>query len=209
MREIQGKRSILHLLVANVNRYPFSCLILSGGQSRRMGQDKAMLKIGHQSLLSRQVQLLESLEMPVWVSGDYPAFNHIKDDSNAKGPLAGIGSAMRALKSQTDALFVISVDMPLLTKRGISDFLALITDQDRCWFSDISRFPIWLPINLQTLHYTRACEHSGNFALKPWLLGLNAQAVSCSNLQELTNTNTPEQWQQVIAYLDGEKRHES
>jgi molybdopterin-guanine dinucleotide biosynthesis protein A len=174
-----------------------------------MGQDKATLKIAHQPLLSRQVQLLKSLKMPVWVSGDYPQFNYIKDDSDAKGPLAGIGSAMRALQSQTDTLLIIAVDMPLLTKKGLSDFLALITEPERCWFSDKSRFPIWLPINSQTLQYTRACEQSGNFALKPWLLGLNAQALTCPNLQELTNTNTPEQWQQAIAYLDGETRHES
>ncbi|MFM2476577.1 molybdenum cofactor guanylyltransferase [Celerinatantimonas sp. MCCC 1A17872] len=192
-----------------MSRYPFISLILSGGQSQRMGQDKATLQIGEQSLINRQVQLLESLNMPVWVSGYYPQYHYVEDDSDAKGPLAGIGSAMRTLESQAKALLVIAVDMPLLTISALSEFLALVTEQEQCWFTDQSRFPIWLPINSQTLQHTKACEQSGNFALKPWLSQLQARSVTCSHIQQLTNTNTPEQWQQAIAYLDGEERHES
>ena len=53
-------------------------VVLAGGQSLRMGQDKAQLIIEQHSLLSRAVALLHNVGLKdCFVSGDYKGFNCI------------------------------------------------------------------------------------------------------------------------------------
>ncbi|MFM2483982.1 molybdenum cofactor guanylyltransferase [Celerinatantimonas yamalensis] len=188
---------------------PFISIILSGGQSRRMGQDKALLALGETTLIDCQYQRLQQLGAPVWISGDYPNYPCIGDQSPASGPLAGIGSAMREFRLQAQALLVIAVDMPLLTAKVLQQFLALTHQHQQCIYLQQAIFPIWLPLSDGTLRTTYECEQSGHFALKPWLNKLNAKVIQWAEPMALTNTNTPEQWQQAIERLHRETSYES
>ena len=89
--------------------------ILAGGQSRRMGQDKAALKWGETSLLEHMVQLLSTVTTSVRIvgRGDLP------DRIPGKGPIGGILTGLEST-DKTVNLFV-AVDLPLLT----DDFLRL------------------------------------------------------------------------------------
>jgi molybdopterin-guanine dinucleotide biosynthesis protein A len=77
-------------------------LVLAGGQSRRMGSDKASLKLDGETQLSRAVRLLEQYLAKVYVSTsaaqmDDPlrnTFEQIVDRYEDLGPVAGILSAM-------------------------------------------------------------------------------------------------------------------
>lgn len=178
-----------------------ACLVLSGGRSSRMGRDKATLDIDGQPLLARQVALLKQLKLPVWVSGQYADYPAIVDDSPAQGPLAGIGSAMRALASQFDALFVIAVDMPLLSVPLLKSLLQKMQGNQACFVAD-AMFPIWLPNNTQTRQKIAEAENSDNYALKPFLRSLDANIIRCEHPSLLMNTNTPEQWQQALTHLE-------
>jgi len=98
----------------------FSAVILAGGQSRRMGRDKAWLLVGGQPLLARQIELARSLgAREVFISGradqDYSEFGCpvLQDRFAAAGPLAGIERALDQLSSPW--LFVLAVDLPNLT----------------------------------------------------------------------------------------------
>ncbi|MBB3059653.1 molybdenum cofactor guanylyltransferase [Microbulbifer rhizosphaerae] len=98
-------------------------VILAGGQSRRMGRDKALLQLpGGQTLLQRAQSLLSSLHaaagvefLPPLVSGNRPS--GIADSEPVRGPLGGLHAVAEHLRREQiacDALLAIPVDMPLL-----------------------------------------------------------------------------------------------
>ena len=98
-------------------------LILTGGKSSRMKQDKALLKLDGISLLQRQYQFLERHlgKGNVIVSGDRPEFPHVKDIEQGLGPIEGVRSVCRQLiqgEKKLNKLFVVPVDMPFLTDSG-------------------------------------------------------------------------------------------
>jgi molybdenum cofactor guanylyltransferase len=95
----------------------FSAVILAGGQSRRMGRDKAFLETGGQILLSRQIQLAREIgAAEIFISGrvetDYSAFGCrvLQDKFSDAGPLSGIERALNAITSPF--LLVLAVDLP-------------------------------------------------------------------------------------------------
>jgi Molybdopterin-guanine dinucleotide biosynthesis protein A len=90
--------------------------VLAGGVSRRMGRDKAMLRVGGEPLWRRQVRVLrEAGAEPVAVvrrvgqkalGGEAMLWDAWED----AGPLAGVEAALRAAKGRWVA--VLAVDMP-------------------------------------------------------------------------------------------------
>jgi molybdopterin-guanine dinucleotide biosynthesis protein A len=98
----------------------FSAVILAGGQSRRMGRDKAWLPLAGKSLLARQVELVRQLgPAEVFIAGradtDYRALGCrvLTDRFLGAGPLAGLERALEA--TTTPLLLVLAVDLPNLT----------------------------------------------------------------------------------------------
>ena len=98
----------------------FSAVILAGGKSSRMGQDKAFLEIGGQTLLARQIQLVRTAgAVEIFISGrvgvDYSAFGCrvLHDKFADAGPLAGIERALDA--ATAPHLLVLAVDLPEMT----------------------------------------------------------------------------------------------
>ncbi|MEL6949644.1 MAG: molybdenum cofactor guanylyltransferase [Pseudomonadota bacterium] len=95
-------------------------LLLAGGESRRMGSDKAAIEIGRQTMLARTAGLAAAVTDGVWVSvrgvegsdalrRQWPL---IEDAPEGQGPLAGI---LAALRHRDDAdWLVLACDLPRL-----------------------------------------------------------------------------------------------
>ncbi|NUM36777.1 MAG: molybdenum cofactor guanylyltransferase, partial [Candidatus Brocadiae bacterium] len=96
-----------------------SCVILSGGKSSRMGQNKALMKIGNQSLIEIMYGKVKGLFREILISSNSPheySFLNIPivpDLVQNKGPIAGIYSGLKSAKN--DRVFFISCDIPLMT----------------------------------------------------------------------------------------------
>lgn len=108
----------------------FSAVLLAGGQSRRMGRDKALLSVpGSENLLwQRQLRVLEELKPEeIFWSGvarpDLPGHLHlIADEIENAGPLAGISAGLNALRS--DLLVVLAIDLPRMNAAFLRSLLA-------------------------------------------------------------------------------------
>lgn len=106
-----------------------SAVILAGGQSLRMGRDKALLEVGEQPLLARQINLAWATRATeVFISGragvDYSHFNCpvLLDRFAGGGPLAGIERALAALAHAR--LLVLAVDLPAMTEALLNTMAA-------------------------------------------------------------------------------------
>ena len=98
----------------------FSAVILAGGESRRMGRDKAWVEVGGESLIARALVLVRELGLPeVFISGragtDYSSMRYpvLFDLEPGCGPLGGIERALQAANSPL--LLVLAVDLPGMT----------------------------------------------------------------------------------------------
>ncbi|HRW90194.1 MAG TPA: NTP transferase domain-containing protein, partial [Flavobacteriales bacterium] len=72
-------------------------VVLAGGQSRRMGRDKALIEVEGRTLLDRAMDKLEPLVDELLVVGDPEKHGHlgpfvIGDDTPGQGPLGGLAT---------------------------------------------------------------------------------------------------------------------
>jgi molybdopterin-guanine dinucleotide biosynthesis protein A len=98
-------------------------IILAGGKSTRMGENKSFLLLEGISIIERVINLMQSIFGRVILITNTPAeYNFIpiemyKDIYEYKGPLAGIHSGL--MNSNTDENFIISCDIPLMSREMI------------------------------------------------------------------------------------------
>jgi molybdopterin-guanine dinucleotide biosynthesis protein A len=111
-------------------------IILAGGASRRMGQDKSALQLGDGLLLEHVVAPLSRLCPEVVVaagsrphqrlSGVSPVW--VADPPGATGPLAGLAAGLAAASHPT--AIVVACDMPFLSENLLEHLLDLVQDCD-------------------------------------------------------------------------------
>jgi len=97
----------------------FSAVLLAGGESRRMGQDKARIAFRGQPLWQRQLEVLRQLRPeetfisarsdPPWRP---PEIELLLDEPPSRGPLSGLTRALQCM--QTSHLIALAVDMPFI-----------------------------------------------------------------------------------------------
>jgi molybdopterin-guanine dinucleotide biosynthesis protein A len=96
-----------------------TAVLFAGGESRRMGADKAVLQIGNEPLWSRQLRILRELQperilisarcRPAWSP---PEMETVPDQPPSRGPLNGLAAALAVL--ETSHAMVLALDMPLV-----------------------------------------------------------------------------------------------
>ena len=175
-------------------------IVLAGGLSSRMGQDKSQLVLAEQTLLTRTVDLLSTLGLTdVFVSGEYDGFKCIADINQTLGPIGGLHACVEYLYSDYDALFVLPIDMPLLGYEECSHLLKQFSEHSQGVFYGQATFPIIVPLTKQLReHLSEAITspHNKQRSLYRLFKSLNLQPI---NYQEelsfrFQNSNTPEEW---------------
>jgi molybdopterin-guanine dinucleotide biosynthesis protein A/wyosine [tRNA(Phe)-imidazoG37] synthetase (radical SAM superfamily) len=106
-----------------------SAVILAGGESKRMGRDKALIELEGQTLLALAVEKVRRLGVAeIFISGrpgrDYSAVKYpvLFDLEPGFGPLGGIERALHECHSPL--LLVLAVDLPHLTTEFLRKLMA-------------------------------------------------------------------------------------
>ncbi|MFN9631647.1 MAG: molybdenum cofactor guanylyltransferase [Cyanobacteriota bacterium] len=201
---------------------PLRCCLLSGGASRRMGRDKALLPHPEGGTwLERQLRLLAELGAPLSLLSGWPA--HLERAAALAGPLAERGVELERLREPRggegplvalghlmdlhpeERLLLCPVDMPALTPDCLRALLrAAGAAPGALWIATTDQ-PPFRPQPLLGLYPSDAHHHQslraalarGERGLQRWLAGEGVRSLPLP-AAALANVNTPEElerWQ--------------
>jgi molybdopterin-guanine dinucleotide biosynthesis protein A len=189
-----------------------SIAILAGGQSKRMGRDKAFLEVGGRPVIERVIGQVQTLTDDLFISANSPdKYVHlglplVPDVYPDKAALGGLYSVIRAARHAH--VLVVACDMPFL-KIALLQYLIELAPQ-----ADVI-VPLINPPQPETLHavYSKNCLAAIERRLladQLRLIGFFADVTMRyverdeiikfdPELHSFVNMNTPEDWQKVQA----------
>ncbi len=184
-------------------------VILTGGKSSRMGQDKALLSVGGVQVIRRILDLFGTMFDEILVvtnkAGRHAGsgYREVADIIPDCGPLGGIYTGLSYAKS--DRIFVASCDLPFIMASAVR----VVTDEP-------VRYDIVVPEEGGRLHplhavYSRRCSpyirewlDNGYYNVTRFINeveGLSVKKVQAAQMKEgdsgvisLFNMNTQEDW---------------
>lgn len=162
-------------------------VVLAGGRSSRMGQNKALLDYNSEPLLDHMVALLEQTGIhDIYVSGDFEGYCCIPDSAPHEGPAWAMVDVLQQLTDYGGVLFV-PVDMPLLCV----DALGILMEQAKGGYFEGFPLPVFI---------TNADLKERTKSVKALLKKLKISPITLPPELEfcMTNTNTPEEWQEAL-----------
>jgi len=182
-----------------------SAVILAGGKSSRMGKDKALLPFGDYSTLSEyQYRKLEPLFENVYLSAKEDKFpfkaNIIYDIYEEYNPLNALISAFKQI--DCDAIFLTSVDMPLLEVESISSLIDAYKYKRGLYrsFSLVGNFGVEPTATIYTrelLNEAESMYKECDYKLKNIILSKNSYKINAKN-RELFNINRKEEYKKAL-----------
>ena len=186
-----------------------AAIVLAGGRSRRMGQDKATLPFGDETLLERTVRIVREVVPEVLVISreDQPRvgdFRVVHDSAEGLGPLAGLVKGLEVMSSER--AFLTSCDVPFLKP----EYLRLMIELSQ-------GHPITVPL-VDGYHMTTSAVYTREVLpvaqellaarrLRPLFLveAVDARIVTADDLrdvdpdlQSFRNCNTQEEYEQAL-----------
>lgn len=193
-------------------------LVLAGGQSLRMGQDKAALLVGGRTLLARSVELLQPLVASVHVgirAGQATdelrrRFAVLIDRPAVAGPAAALAAAWE--HDPACAWFVLACDMPAIDGGGVA---ALIAARDptrggTAWTGSDGDLPeplcaIWEPATLARLAAVATEAGNGPVSPRAVLAAADPLLLNPGRPGALHSVNTPADLDRYLEETHGHK----
>jgi molybdopterin-guanine dinucleotide biosynthesis protein A len=184
--------------------------ILAGGQSRRMGSDKAALLLQGEPLLLRTVRLLRTITPDIAIIGPperaalAPDVPILPDRWPQQGPLGGIATALRALTGE--AVLVVGCDMPFLNSALLRSLISLAPAYDAVAVrTDGEAHPLHAVYQRRCLPALESQLLAGDLKVQRFLSQLAVRFVEGEELERFDpqhlstfNANTPEEWAQAL-----------
>ncbi|MBT5774700.1 MAG: molybdenum cofactor guanylyltransferase [Dehalococcoidia bacterium] len=190
-------------------------IVLAGGRSRRMGEDKASLMLDGVSLLQRCVDRLASVADELVLVGapgralpsvlsDLP-MRTVEDPVEGEGPLMGMAVGLQV--ASAPVAVVVAVDMPLLEPELLR-LLASRVNATHRWVVPIANDrpqPLCSAFSVDALSVIRAHLDAGDRAPMALAADLDAyrmQAEEWSAVdaegRSFLNVNTPEEFAELV-----------
>ncbi len=196
-------------------------VILCGGRSSRMGQDKASLHLGERPFLFRVTQAAGAVVNPVVVVAavgqrlpDLPVgVQVVRDESPDAGPLAAVLTGIRALKKSRvpcDAFWLSACDIPVVCGPVVERLKRLRTGETAIVIRQDGRrqpFGGIYPLSAETK--LRQCVVQGQRRLQTLLDCCPVQDCPAEDLLDLDpallclrNVNTPDEYRELQRLVD-------
>ncbi len=187
-----------------------TAFVLAGGQSRRMGQDKALLCLDGEYLIRRPIRALQALIADVRIVGNPERYQDLRlpvipDCVESAGPLSGIYTALK--NCPTSHALVVACDMPLIH----AEFFRLLLQKPRDADAVVMRFddgflePLCCLYSRRSLGAIEAALAMGQLKVSDFFECVNAVYVAEKELDDaglsrkiFSNVNTQEEFQRLM-----------
>ncbi|MBS0210740.1 MAG: molybdenum cofactor guanylyltransferase [Planctomycetes bacterium] len=190
-------------------------LILCGGASSRMRQDKATLPFGGETLIERMVRIVGSATSRVVVVAAPgqalpalpPAVQVVHDRTPGRGPLEGLAAGLRALGDDQAVAFATSCDAPLLRAEWIERVSSLLGAHD-CAVPFIGGFyqPLAAAYRARVLPQIEQALTAEQRSIWRLLNQLDTRQIAAEELRDvdpgldsLRNCNTWEEYREMLS----------
>ena len=194
------------------NQQKFSAIIVSGGLNSRMGgKNKAFLKIGGKTILSRQLNLLGKLFQDIVLVTrsphhykDYPV-HLVTDIYEARSSLTGLHAGL--YYAENDFSFVIPCDAPFIQEPLIHLIMGFVEPENDVVipFYDGHYEPLCAVYSKRCVPEIEALLNIDDFRIYNFFKNIDLKTIPKATLQEADpglisffNVNTPESLEQAI-----------
>ena len=195
---------IFKLLLMTTRSDKLTAIILAGGKSSRMGEDKALISIQGVPLLQMIYQIAESCAATVYVVTPWeeryqhilpPNCQFIKEAPLSAGPLVGFAQGLTQV--QTDWVLLLACDLPNLRVEVLQAWANQLDDVAPEAIAALAHhIKGWEPL---CGFYRRSCLadlnkyiEEGGRSFQQWLNQHSVQVLPVTEPGMLFNCNTPE-----------------
>ena len=184
-----------------ITPFEITCVILSGGKSSRMGEDKSLLPFSSSSLIEFQYKRLKPYFKDIFISSKLDKFDFLDDktkliiDKNQDiySPILALQTTFETLDDEK--VFIITVDTPFIKYETIKKLI----DYSNNFEITIAQTPfgthnlcgVFSKLVLSTIEeMLEENIHKINFLIK----NRNNNIISFSNEDEFLNINTKDEY---------------
>ncbi len=182
-----------------------SAVIFAGGKSSRMGEDKALLPLGgYPSMAEFQYKKLQQYFETVYLSSKTDKFDFaapiLKDLYPAHSPMVALASIFEQLGEE--ALFILSVDMPMVTEAEIETLRKQYQSSHPKPDILIAQSPRGLePLcgiyHRDILPQVKKLLSQDQHRMRTLMESVSTQTVLFQDSHSFVNVNTPEEYQAI------------
>lgn len=174
-------------------------VILTGGQSRRMGRDKALLELNGRPMslaLAERYAELGPVAFCVDREGRFPVgpYRELCDKFPGQGPLNGLVSAF--LETEEGSILLTATDMPGGTAAAARKLLDALGAYDACIYRGEPLFGVY---RRSCLDAARRCLEEGKRSFKDLFSQIDVLRLEAPEEGLFQNLNTPEEYKAYAA----------
>ncbi len=196
-----------------------TAIVLAGGESTRMGQDKALLNLGASTLLSHVCLVASECTTQTYVISPWiekyqnflpdncqPVQEQLVLNAPSNTPLIGFAQALELVK--TEWVLLLACDLPHLSSSQVKQWLLALTTVLPTEIACLPRsVKGWEPL---CGFYRRTCLSSlkqylsqGGRSFQSWLAQHSVRELVLGDRSCLFNCNTPQDWTVINSKIEG------
>ena len=181
------------------------CVILCGGRSSRMGEDKSLLPFSTSSSLSKyQYDKLKNYFEDVYISSKTDKFDFLKnkekylilDKGEIFSPIVALQTILQTIK--TSKVFIITVDTPLVSINSINELIDKSIESEVCVARTERTHNLCGVFSISLIKFIDGMLkddiHKVNYLLK----NNNTKYLDFSNDDEFINLNNKDEYKRAL-----------